>query len=104
MLLTAGPMRHKACTEPLMLAPVSACVVASSTTESGPLNVRVTRVKMVLPKPVCAVAPVYWIVVAPFGLAHTTISVPLGSEPPLLFCLSPNGDAVDLLMPRYRLE
>src|SRR6185369_13000812 len=43
-------------------------------------------------------------VVAPFGLDHTTRSVPLGSEPPLLFILSPNGSPVDLLMPRYRLE
>src|SRR6185369_13805213 len=43
-------------------------------------------------------------VVAPFGLDHTTRSVPLGSEPPLLTIVSPNGSVVDLLMPRYRLE
>jgi hypothetical protein len=47
MLLTAGPMRHSACTEPLMLAPVRACVVASSTTEPVPLKMSVTRVKTV---------------------------------------------------------
>jgi hypothetical protein len=47
MLLTALPMRHKACTEPLMLVPVSACVVASSTTAPDPLNVSVTRVSTV---------------------------------------------------------
>src|SRR6266481_2540356 len=43
-------------------------------------------------------------VVAPLGLDHTTRSVPLGSEPPLLTIVSPNGSVVDLLMPRYRLE
>ena len=58
MLLTAGPMRHSACTEPLMLVPVSACVVASSTTEPVPLNVSVTRVKTVPPPLVIVVVPV----------------------------------------------
>jgi hypothetical protein len=42
-------------------------------------------------------------VVAPFA-DHTTRSVPIGSEPPLLFILSPNGSVVPLSMPRYRLE
>jgi len=57
MLLTADPMCHSACTEPLMLVPVKACVVASSTTEPVPLNVRVTRVKTV-PKVLIEVDPV----------------------------------------------
>src|SRR5262245_11395556 len=94
MLLTAGPMRHSACTEPLMLVPVRACVVASSTTEPVPLNVRSVRVNTVPPPLEIVVDPVYWMVVAPFGVVHTTRSVPLGSEPPLLFILSPNGDPV----------
>src|SRR5689334_5300149 len=103
MLLTAGPTRHSACTEPLMLVPVRAWVVASSTTEPVPLNVRSTCVKTV-PKVAIVVEPLYWMVVAPFGLVHTTRSVPLGSVAPVLTIVSPNGDAVDLLMPRYRLE
>jgi hypothetical protein len=31
------------------------------------------------------------------------LSFPLGSEPPVLFILSPNGDDVSRLIPRYRL-
>jgi hypothetical protein len=58
MLVTAGPMRHSACTEPLMLLPIRACVVASSTTEPVPLNVRVTRVKTVPPPLEIDVCPV----------------------------------------------
>jgi len=58
MLVTAGPMRHSACTEPLMLAPVRACVVASSTTEPVPPKVRVTRVKTVPPPLEIVVCPV----------------------------------------------
>ena len=57
MLLTALPMRQREWTEPLMLAPVSACVVASSTTAPVPLNVSVTRVNTV-PKVVIVVLPV----------------------------------------------
>src|SRR6516164_1939691 len=94
MLLTAGPMRHSACTEPLILGPVNPCVVASSTTEPVPLNVSVTRVKAVAEPPplmLYVVDPVYWTVVAP-SAAHTNLSVPLGSEPPLLFIFSPNGE------------
>jgi hypothetical protein len=104
MLVTAGPIRHSACTEPLMFVPVRACVVASSTTEPVPVNVSVTRVKMVEPKPGIEVEPVYWMLVAPFGVCHTTRSVPLGSEPPVLFIFSPNGTEVSRLIPRYRLE
>src|SRR5512147_2097088 len=103
MLLTLGAMRHRAWTEPLMLVPVRACVVASSTTEPVLLKVRVTRVKTVEPKPGIEDEPVYWMVVPPF-VDHTTRSVPLGSEPPVLFVFSPNGTEVFLLMPRYRLE
>jgi hypothetical protein len=55
MLLTAGPMRHSECTAPLAL--LSACVVASSTTEPVPLNVSVCRVNTV-PKVVIVVDPV----------------------------------------------
>src|SRR5262249_18464861 len=52
MLLTAAPMRQSEWTpgavlgpdDPRMLAPVSACVVASLTTAPVPLNVSVTRV------------------------------------------------------------
>src|SRR5689334_20632729 len=102
MLLTLGPMRQRECTEPLMLAPVSPCVVASSTTEPVPPNVSVARVNTV-PNPVIVVDPVYWIVVAP-SAAHTNRSVPVGSEPALLFIFSPNGTVVLLLMPMYRLE
>src|SRR5689334_24426824 len=103
MLATLDAMCHSACTEPLMLAPVRACVVASSTTEPVPLNVSVTRVKTVPPPLEIAVDPVYWMVVDPF-VDHTTRSVPVGSEPPLLFIFSPNGRVVWLLMPRYRFE
>ena len=54
-LVTAGSMRQSACTEPLMLAPVRPCVVASSTTEPVPLKVSVTRVKAVaVPPPAVA--------------------------------------------------
>lgn len=56
-LLTAAPMRQSAWTEPLMLAPVRAWVVASSTTVPVLLNVRVTRVKTV-PKVLMVVEPV----------------------------------------------
>ncbi len=104
-LVTVGAMRHSACTEPLMLAPVRPCVVASSTTEPDPPNVRSTRVKTLAgPPDDIAVCPEYWMVVAPLGLNQTTRSAPLGSEPPLLFILSPNGDPVAVLMPRYRFE
>jgi len=96
-LPTDGAIRHSECTEPLMFVPVSPCVVASSTTWPVPLKVSVSRVKTV-PKVVIVVEPVYWIVVVP-SADHTNRSVPLGSEPPLLFILSPNGDAVRLLMP-----
>lgn len=40
--------------------------------------------------------------VEPFA-DHTNRSVPVGSEPPVLFILSPNGSVVLLLMPKYRL-
>jgi hypothetical protein len=56
-LLTAAPMRQSAWTEPLMLEPVSACVVASSATAPVPLNVSVTRVNTV-PKFTMLVWPV----------------------------------------------
>jgi hypothetical protein len=99
MLVTPGAMRHSAWTEPLMLAPVSACVVASSTTEPVFVNVSVTRVKTVEPKPGIEDDPVYWMVVPTF-VDHTTRSAPLGSEPPVLFVFSPNGTVVAALMPR----
>src|SRR6185369_16797171 len=41
-------------------------------------------------------------VVAP-SADQMNISFPLGSEPPLLFILMPNGNVVSRLIPRYRL-
>lgn len=63
-LLTADPMRQRECTPggvllpvlPRMLAPVSACVVASLITTPVPENVSVTRVST-LPKPEIDVVP-----------------------------------------------
>src|ERR1051326_5096953 len=110
MLRTPGAMRQSACTEPLMLAPVRPCVVASSTTEPVPLNVRVTRVKAVAEPPpslgsmLYVVCPVYWIWVVPGFVDHTNRSAPLGSKLLVLFIFSPNGNAVLLLMPMYRFE
>ena len=104
MLRTVGAMRHRECTEPLMLAPVRACVVASSTTEPVPLNVSVTRVKAVADPPpsvgsmLYVVWPVYWTVVEPSD-DHTNRSAPLGSELLVLFIFSPNGTVVLSLMP-----
>src|SRR5205085_5221901 len=88
MLLTAGPIRQSECTAPLAL--LSACVVASSTTDPVPVNVSVMRVKAV-PKPVIVVDPVYWIVVAP-SVDQEQISVPVGCVVPLLFVFSPVVD------------
>jgi hypothetical protein len=55
MLLTVGAMRQSEWTAPLAL--VSACVVASSTTEPEPVNVSVNRVNAV-PKVAMEVDPV----------------------------------------------
>jgi hypothetical protein len=41
--------------------------------------------------------------VTPFD-DHANRSVPVGSDPPLLFVFSPNGTPVALLIPMYRLE
>ncbi len=48
------------------------------------------------------VCPWYRMKVAP-SVVQRNISFPLGSEPALLFILSPNGTDVSRLIPRYKL-
>jgi hypothetical protein len=81
-----------------MFVPVCACVVASSTSVPEPLNVSVIRVETV-PRPVMVLVPVYRIWFVAGFVDHENSSAVVGSEPPLLFIFSPNGVAVDLLMP-----
>jgi hypothetical protein len=86
---------------PRMLAPVSACVVASCTSVPEPLKVRVTRVST-FPKPEIAVVPWYRIWFAAGLDWKSQSSLPLGSLAAVSIW-SPNGTVMLRLTPMYRL-